>query len=363
MAAEDFPAGDMAAADIPTGNSLSGCPCEPCSMPIQLEELIVTKTHRYSTPEWGTKLCLLLCLLGWPAWVSPVLAASAAQITFPTPDAGVQALVEALARNDRAALLAILGPKGHALISSGDPVADRHSRDAFVSAYRNTHRLTLDGETQARLTIGTDEWPLPIPLQKTGGLWRFDTPHGEREILARRIGRNELSAIQVCLAIIDAQHDYIALHQEGDGVIEYAAQFVSTPGQHNGLFWPTTEEEPLSPLGPLLATATREGYSASASNTLAPYHGYFYRILTKQGPDAPGDARDYLVNGHMIGGFAVLAYPARYGVSGVMSFIVNQDGLLFEKDLGKKMNAIASAMTTFNPDSSWTPVTPEPAVP
>ena len=324
---------------------------------------MVTKTHRYRTPEWGARLCLLLCLLGLPVLTSPVRAEPASQMTFPTPDAGVQALVDALTHNDHADILAILGPQGQALISSGDPIADRHSRDAFVNAYRETHQLTFEGETQARLTIGADEWPLPIPLTKTRSLWRFDTPRGEAEILARRIGRNELSAVQVCLAIIDAQHDYIALHQHRDGVIEYAPRFVSTPGHHDGLYWPTTEEEPLSPLGPLLATAAREGYPASPAQTLAPYHGYFYRILTKQGSDAPGDARDYLVNGHMIGGFAVIAYPARYGVSGVMSFIVNQDGLLFEKDLGKKTNAIASAMTTFNPDSSWKPVTPEPAAP
>ncbi len=305
----------------------------------------------------------MLCLLGVLSVPSMAMAATASQTTFSTPEAGVAALVDALTGHDQSKLSAMLGPHGKVLISSGDPVADRHNREAFIKAYRDAHVLTRDGDKQAMLTIGTDEWPMPIPLKKMGQRWRFDTQQGEREILARRIGRNEISALQVCLAIVDAQDEFVALHQHRDGVIEYAAKFVSTPGRHDGLYWQTDEEEPQSPLGPLLATAALEGYPTSTAKTLAPYHGYFYRILTKQGADAPGEAREYLVKEHMLGGFAVIAYPARYGVSGVMSFIVNQDGLLYEKDLGKKTKTIASTMTTFNPDKSWKQVTPAPGTP
>jgi len=194
---------------------------------------------------------------------------------------------------------------------------------------------------------------MPIPLVKSDGGWRFDTQQGEKEILARRIGRNEMAAIQVCLAIVDAEREYATLDLDSDGIPEYAPKFVSAPGKRDGLYWQTKTDDPLSPLGPLLATATQEGYTRSASRPLAPYHGYFYRILTRQGKDAPGGAYDYFVNGKMIGGFAVIAYPARYGASGVMSFIVNHDGVVYEKDLGKNTAAIASKMTTFNPDASW----------
>ncbi|HEX7767568.1 MAG TPA: DUF2950 domain-containing protein [Nitrospira sp.] len=323
---------------------------------------MVSRYNRFvwPVPDWCGGFCRTICLWGVLSLPSIALAAPAAQTTFPTPEAGVAALVEALTGNNQTKLSAMLGPHGNNLISSGDPVADRHNREAFVKAYQDAHVLTLEGNTQATLTIGSDEWPMPIPLKKNGHRWRFDTQRGEREILARRIGRNELSAVQVCLAIVDAQDDFVALHQHRDGVIEYAAKFLSTPGQHDGLYWQSAEEEPESPLGPLLATAALEGYPTSKAKVLAPYHGYFYRILTKQGTDAPGEAREYLVKGHMIGGFAVIAYPARYGVSGVMSFIVNQDGLVYEKDLGKNTTAVASTMTTFNPDRSWKPVAPSP---
>jgi hypothetical protein len=194
---------------------------------------------------------------------------------------------------------------------------------------------------------------MPIPLVKSPAGWRFDTTQGEQEILNRRIGRNELAAIQVCLGIVDAAHEYAALDLDGDGIPEYASKFVSTQGKHDGLYWPTKADEPPSPLGPLLAAATSEGYTDSVSKPLAPYHGYFYKILTKQGKDAPGGAYDYRVKGHMIGGFAVIAYPARHGVSGVMSFQVNQDGMVYEHNLGESTTAIASKMTAFNPDASW----------
>ena len=284
---------------------------------------------------------------------SVALAAASEQKSFPSTEAGSTALVEAIKSNDEPALGAILGPDGSKLISSGDNVADAQSREAFIRAYNEAHRLVLEGDTQAILVIGKDEWPMPIPLVKSQDGWRFDTKQGAEEILARRIGRNELAAIQVCLAIVDAQRDYVAQDPDGDGIPEYATKFVGTPGNHDGLYWETKAEEPPSPLGPLLAAAARDGYTNSESSSLEPYHGYFYRILTKQGKDAPGGAHDYLVNGKMIGGFAVVAYPAGYGASGIMSFIVNQDGIVYEKDLGENTAAIASRMTIFNPDPSW----------
>ena len=294
-----------------------------------------------------------VCALALLVLAPIALAATAVQKRFASPEAGIAALVEAVKSDDQPALLAILGPHGSKLISSGDAVADRQSREAFIKAYSEANKLMLEGDTQAALVIGKDEWPMPIPLVKSHDGWRFDTQKGEAEILARRIGRNELSAIQVCLAIVDAEREYVAQDSNRDGVLEYAPKFVSAPGKRDGLYWQTKADEPLSPLGPLLVAATREGYTRSKSRPLAPYHGYFYRILSRQGKDAQGGAYGYFYKGKMIGGFAVIAYPARYGASGIMSFIVNQDGVVYEKNLGQNTATIASKMTTFNPDASW----------
>ena len=285
--------------------------------------------------------------------LAPMALAVAAQKSFVSPEAGITALVEAVKSDDQPVLLALLGPHGGKLISSGDSVADRQSREAFLKAYGEANKLVLEGDQHATLVIGKDEWPMPIPLVKSKDGWRFDTRQGEKEILTRRIGRNELAAIKVCLAIVDAEREYAALDLDGDGIPEYAPKFVSAPGKRDGLYWPTKADERLSPLGPLLAAATSEGYTGSDSRPFAPYHGYFYRILTGQGKDAPGGAYDYLIKGKMIGGLAVIAYPARYGASGVMSFIVNHDGVVYEKDLGKNTAALASKKTTYNPDASW----------
>ncbi len=294
-----------------------------------------------------------ICALALLALEPVALAAAAGQKSFASPEAGITALVEAVRLDDQPMLHAVLGPHGSKLISSGDTVADRRNREAFLKAYREANKLGLEGDAKATLVIGKDEWPMPIPLVRSNGGWRFDTQQGEQEILARRIGRNELAAIQVCLAIVDAEREYAALDVDGDGIPEYAPRFVSTPGKRDGLYWQTKADEPLSPLGPLLAAAASEGYPRSGSRTLAPYHGYFYRMLNRQGQDAPSGAYDYFVKGKMIGGFAVIAYPARYGASGLMSFIVNHDGVVYEKDLGKGTVAIASKMTTFDPDTSW----------
>jgi hypothetical protein len=275
------------------------------------------------------------------------------QKNFESPEAGVDALLEAVKSNDQTMLHSILGPHSRKLVSSGDEIADAQNREAFIKAYSDANKIVLESDTMATLVIGNDQWPLPIPLVRSGGGWRFDARQGEKEILARRIGANELAAIQVCLAIVDAEQEYAVQDLDGDGVPHYAAKFVSTPGNHDGLYWETQADETPSPLGPLLAAAANEGYAKSEPKALAPYHGYYYKILTSQGPHAPGGAYDYVVKGTMIGGFAVLAFPARYGASGVMSFIVNHEGVVYERNLGRKTAELAAKITSFNPDASW----------
>ena len=280
-------------------------------------------------------------------------AATSVQRSFESPEAGVDALVEAVRASDQKMLRSILGPRSRKLVSSGDDVADARRRETFLREYGEASKIVLEGGAQATLLIGGDEWPLPIPLVKTAGRWHFDASRGEKEILARRIGANELAAIQVCLAIVDAENEYAVQAAPGEGVPSYAQRFVSAPGKRDGLYWETAAGEPPSPLGPLLASAASEGYAKSAHRTLAPYHGYYYKILTSQGADAPGGAYDYVVNGKMIGGFAVIAYPARYGASGIMSFMINHDGVVYEKNLGRNSASAADALENFNPDASW----------
>jgi hypothetical protein len=282
-----------------------------------------------------------------------VLAASVAQKSFATPEEGAAALFTAVKANDVAAIRAILGPDGSKLMQSGDKVSDEQRRARFVAAYNQANRIALEGDAKAVLLTGKDEWPMPIPLVKSAKGWRFDTAAGKDEVLKRRIGRNELSAIQVCLSIVDAQREYVSKDQDGDGLMEYAAKFASTPGKHDGLFWETRGSDTASPLGPLVAAAAKEGYAKSGAQPLSPYHGYYYRILTRQGKDAKGGELDYMVRRQLIGGFAVVAYPARYGASGVMTFIVNHDGIVYEKDLGPNTSAVAAKITAFNPDATW----------
>jgi Protein of unknown function (DUF2950) len=301
-----------------------------------------------------TALCGLICALVLLATAPLVMAAGVSQKSFASPEEAVSALVDAMKAGDESALRAILGPHSGKLIDSGDPVQDQQNRDRFLSAYGVANKIELQGNAKAVLVVGKDEWPMPIPLVKSGDSWRFDAQQGKQEILNRRIGRNELAAVQVCLAIVDAEHDYVAQNLHSAGIPQYAAKLVSTPGKRDGLYWGATVDEQQSPLGPLLATAASEGYKRMPAGTLTPYHGYYYKILTKQGKDAPGGAYDYLVKGTMLGGFGLIAYPARYRASGIMSFIVNQNGVVYEKDLGRNTASIAAKMTTFNPDSSWT---------
>jgi Protein of unknown function (DUF2950) len=277
-----------------------------------------------------------------------------AQEQFTTPEDAVSALVEAAKSQDQKGLITVLGPDGRAIASSGDPVADANARDNFVSAYDAKHALELEGDGNQTLIIGNDDWPFPIPLINKGGKWQFDAAAGVDEILRRRIGRNELAAIQVSLAYVQAQNEYASRDPAGLGPHVYAQRIVSRPGKKDGLYWPTAEGEPPSPLGDLAAKASAEGYKTG--QTPVPYYGYYYRVLTRQGPNAQGGAYDYLAKGKMIGGFALVAYPAQYGNSGIMTFMVNQDGTVFQKDLGPQSDKLARKIDAFDPDSTWTKV-------
>lgn len=300
------------------------------------------------TLRWSAAVgCLALSF----ALASVTLQAASAQQSFPTADAAAEALVRAVKSGDEQTLRNIFGTEGSKLLSSGDTVADAQNRAAFGKAYDEAHRLARDGEARVTLVVGKDDWPLPIPLVEHDGRWHFDTRAGADEILERRIGRDELATMQTCLAIVDAEHEYATRHLDRDGVPVYAARVASRVGHHDGLYWPAKESETPSPLGALLAKAADEGYSAARS--LAPYHGYYYRILTRQGNGAAGGARDYYVKDRLIGGFAILAYPARYGASGIMTFLVGQDGAIYAKDLGARTHAIAASLTAFDPDASW----------
>lgn len=284
----------------------------------------------------------------------PAFAKAPQQKTFASPTEAFTALVKAMKGQDTNELAKIFGPGGKMLVFSGDAVADKAVRDNFVKAYEEKSRIETIDDKKSILHIGNNDWPLPIPLIKTGNAWRFDTKAGKEEILQRRIGRNELSAIKACQAYVDAQREYAAGDYDGDGLFEYAQKFVSTPGKKDGLYWETKDGEPQSPLGALIAVAAREGYLAKKDkNKAVPFHGYYYKILKEQGKDAPGGAYSYLANGKMIGGFALAAYPAQYGNSGVMTFIVNKDGLVYQRDLGRNTSKTAQAMKTYNPDQTW----------
>ena len=280
-------------------------------------------------------------------------AAAPAQSTFATPEDAVTALVQAIKAHDAAALRAVLGNAPGAL-SSGDRVADRTLGEKFVAAYDAKHAIAKDGDT-AKLTIGADDFPFAFPLVKAGDKWRFDMAAGRDELLARRIGENELYTIKVLQAVVDAQQEYASADRDGDGVLAYARKFVSGKGKRDGLYWPAQSGEPPSPLGGLIAQASGEGYKAKQGEAV-PYHGYYYRMLSGQGKDAAGGALDYVVRGRAIGGFAVVAWPAKYGSSGIMTFMVNQDGKVFQSDLGPGTQAKAAAIKRFDPGKGWSPV-------
>lgn len=284
--------------------------------------------------------------------------AAAAQQQFATPEDAAAALVAAARFDDVKGVVAVLGREGRAIVASGDKTADKNARARFLAAYDAKREFSQEGN-KATLMIGSDSWPFPVPLVKAERGWSFDARAGKQEILYRRVGRNERSAIEVCLAYVDAQQDYAAMDPQKAGIPNYAQRVVSRPGKKDGLFWPAKDGEQASPFGELAAAAAREGYRASQKPS--PYYGYYYKILKAQGPAAAGGAYDYTARGKMIGGFALVAYPAAYRNSGVMTFIVNHDGTVFQKDLGPRTRQIASGMTRFDPGKSWKKVAAESA--
>ena len=276
----------------------------------------------------------------------------AKQRTFETPEAVVQAFVDAARKGDHQELLNILGPRGEEVLSSGDHVADKLARDKFLESYDQKHHVVKNRSGAAQLVLGEANWPFPIPIAKDGKRWRFDTDRGAEEVLNRRIGRNELSTIEVLDAFVSAQREYCRFDYDRDAVLEYAQRVVSSEGSRDGLFWPSSKKEKPSPMGGLFAQASAEGYQADSAKR-TPYHGYFFKVLLSQGPDAPGGAFPYVVNGNMVSGFAMVAWPAEYGNSGIMTFLVNANGTVYEKDLGEKSGDLASGMTAYNPDQTW----------
>ena len=283
---------------------------------------------------------------------------------FDTPEAAVKALVAALQKNDAARLTALLGTDSTELFDSGDAVQDAGDRAEFLAAYAAKSALEDDGTDRKTLVIGAQDWPMPIPIVKRDGKWVFDGEAGIDELIYRRVGANELGAIDVCRGFVSAQLEYASEGRDGDPPGIYALKLVSDDGLHNGLYWPTAEGEPESPAGPFVAAAAAEGYRRAEGEARNPYHGYYYRMLYAQGPNANGGARDYFKGGLLTEGFALVAWPADYGSSGVMTFIVNQDGVVFQKDLGEETATAVESIQVFDPDSSWTAIVPpaeEPA--
>lgn len=290
-----------------------------------------------------------------------VTAACSRQITqrdFASIDDALAALVAAARDDDTRALLQILGSEAEPAIDSGDPVQDKNARERFVRAYATKHTLLRLTPHEVTLLVGTDGWPFPFPLVQRNGRWGFDSAAGADEIVNRRVGANELATIQSSLAFVDAQREYYMRNPQRDALLQFSQRLVSSKGQKDGLYWPTSGAEPPSPLGERFARAQGEGYFENGASKNEPLRGYIYRLLTAQGPHAEGGAYNYLVGDKMIGGFALIAVPAEYGRSGVMTFIVNHDGVVFSKDLGPETHAVAKTIRTFDPDPTWRP---EPA--
>lgn len=302
--------------------------------------------------------CLgVIAVVGAFALLAGCSAKKESQVSFESPDAAVTAFVEAIRKDDVATLKQMLGPDTDELLTSGDPVADKHDRTGFLANYDAKHSLAAEGDDKVTLVTGNNDWPMPIPLVKRDGKWYFDGAAGADEIIYRRVGANELGAIDVCRGFVVAQLDYAAEGRDGDPAGIYALKLVSDESLHNGLYWPTAADEPPSPAGPFVAAAADEGYKAS-SGERRPYHGYYYRMLYAQGPNANGGAREYFRDGVLTQGFALVAWPADYGSSGVQTFIVNQDGVVFQKDLGEDTATVVESIRTFDPDSTWIAIAP-----
>lgn len=311
------------------------------------EKVSALVDHAFATAMWLTAALVLACV--------PVHAPTTGHQRFDSPEGAAAALIGATRDHDTPRLEQILGPGSENVISSGDPILDKADRDRFIHACDEKYRVEIQEPGKAVLLVGPEEWPFPIPIVAEGGMWYFDTQSGTEEILNRRIGQNELKAIDTLNAYVDAQREYAAKDRNGDGVMEYAQKIASQPGKRDGLYWQAGPGEEQSPFGPLMADAAQEGYHHMGTPTVQPrpYHGYFYRILKGQGEHAPGGAYGYVVNGRMLFGFSLLAYPADYGSSGIMTFMVNQSGIVYEKDLGQDTGKIAGALEFYDPDQAW----------
>jgi Protein of unknown function (DUF2950) len=304
--------------------------------------------------HWGILLrCFISSAFFLLGTSSVLFAAQPAKKSFHSPEEAVKALVTAVRAHDLKEMLAILGPGSKELISSGDDAADRTGREKFLRVYDQKNTLQQDSPDKMTLCIGPDNWPMPIPIVRKGSAWVFDIQKGKQEILNRRIGRNELHVIDVLHSYVDAQHEYATKDCGGSGKVEFAQRLISTAGKRDGLYWETKEGEKESPLGPLVALAAKEGYF---NPDLQPFHGYYFKILKAQGKHADGGAYNYVVKGKMILGFAIVAYPAEYGNSGIMTFIVNQEGTIYQKKLGKNTTRRTEAIKIFDPDKTWTKV-------
>jgi hypothetical protein len=307
----------------------------------------------------GLILSVAACASTGPSTTSSVKPNTkpASEQAFASPDDAVDALVTASRADDKAKIIKIMGPLSERLLHSGDKVADQKSRERFLAAYDKAHQIEPEGDNKMVLVVGDEEWPMPVPIVRTNDIWWFDTDAGDDEILNRRIGKNELNVIEVCRAYVDAQRDYAGQNKDDKNKHEYAQRFMSSDSKHDGLYWPVADGDAESPLGPLIATATAEGYNEKTLGKHEAYHGYYYKILKIQGPHASSGARNYVdKNGHMTKGFALVAFPARYNDSGVMTFIVNHNGIVYQKNLGAKTAAIASRMQQYDPDETWTVV-------
>jgi hypothetical protein len=312
---------------------------------------MVAQQLNQAAPSW--RVCAaVLALVAMIASAGPAFAAEAKQKSFATPEEAAKELMAAVKAHDTKAMLTILGAEAKPILSSGDKVMDQEGRVRFVASYEQANKLEKTGD-KAVLVTGNDGWPFPIPIVKTANGWRFDTKAGKEEVLNRRIGRNELAVIQVVQAYVDAQREYYLRNPQGDKLLQYAQKFASTQGKKDGLYFPVKAGEKPSPLGPLVVGAKAEGYEKGKGGKPTAYHGYHYRILKAQGPDAQGGAYDYVVRGKMLGGHALVAWPATYGNSGVMTFVVNHDGVVYEKDLGRETASAVQKITKFNPDKNW----------
>jgi len=297
-----------------------------------------------------TKLFIVIAALAAPLAFAAV---PKDQQNFATPEAAVQALIKAVQAKDNTALLKLLGPLGEPLINSGDPVADKNVRANFLARYKTAHSLDKSDPAKVTLEVGEDKFPFAIPIALSDGRWYWNSAAGSEELINRRVGENELDTIQTCLAFVDAQQEYYLRNVQKDPLQHYANKFFSSTGKKDGLYWPAAAGEPPSPMGEEFVAARAEGYLQPGAARGSPFHGYIYRLLTRQGPQAPGGAYDYTVNGELLGGFALIAIPAEYGSSGVMTFIVNHDGVVYSRDLGPHTTDVAMGIVEFNPDSMW----------